>query len=259
MDGALDRIVAAVKAGTDLGEGTLIAGVHGAAVSTLALETLAMLVAEGRLSPEQQARVVRTLDVIGPRMPAMVRGVIKERLKLHSIAVRVQATGDAPPEATPAADDPGRFVAKVLPARAVLADALTRQEKFMAGVQEFSGTVRDPLLFLSLLANAEPRAASRRLTGFDFPPYGLMQKGHNLCLPRAWSRIILTALAIEKAGKVPAALPEPIDDPCGAGQLMYVPGAGGRYKLESVGKDGAVSMDDLRLERVVAPAPPPEP
>ncbi len=257
IDAALDRLLAATKAGTDLGEGTLMAGVHGAAVSTPALETLAMLVAEGRLSVEQQARVKRTLEALGPRMPTIVHGVIKERLRLHAIAVAVQTTGVAPPDATPGPDDPARFVAKVLPARAVLADALTKQERFMTTVQEFAATERDPLLFLTLLANAEPRAASRRLAGFDFPPYGLTQKGHHLCLPRAWQRMMLEALAIEKAGVVPSALPAPIDDPCGAGQLLYIPGTGGRYTLESVGNDGAVSMDDLRLDRVPSPAPTP--
>ena len=69
--------------------------------------------------------------------------------------------------------------------------------------------------------------------------------------------MMLEALAIEKAGVVPSALPAPIDDPCGAGQLLYIPGTGGRYTLESVGNDGAVSMDDLRLDRVPSPAPTP--
>lgn len=248
IDAALDRLLAAVKAGTDLEQGTLMAGVHGAAVSSPALETIASLLSEGRLSPAQRDRVERALLALGPRMPRMEDGVQKQRLVLHQIATLALATGEAPPGARPSPDEPGRFVAAALPALALLADSLWKQDRFFARIQEFARDDRDPILFVSLTANAEPRSKTRLLTGFDFPPYGLMQKGHNLCIPRAWTKILLSALAIEKAGTVPATLPLS-DDPCGAGAIIYYATPSGGYVLESVGKDGAVSDDDLLLDR----------
>lgn len=254
-DGALDRLLAAVKAGTDLEQGTLMAGVHGAAVSAPALESLAWLVGTGRLSAEQRDRVERLLAALQPRMPAMEDGVHKQRLVLHQIAAESLRTGVAPPDARPGSDNPGRFVAAALPALGLLASSLWIQDAFLQEVEDFAKKERDPLLFVSSMANAEPRSKSRVLTGFDFPPFGMMQKGHNLCIPRAWTKILLSALAIEKAGSVPATLPL-ADDPCGAGAIIYYSSGPGRYVLESVGKDGAVSDDDLRLERVPAPAQP---
>ena len=250
MDAALDRLLAVVKAGTDFGTGSLMAGVHGAAVSTPALETLAWYIAQGRLTVEQRERVARDLKLLSPRMPSVLDGVIKERLRYHAIAVEVAETGIAPPDAKPMPDDPARFAAAVMPTRAIIADALSKQDRFMTDVQDFATRYRDPLEFVIRVANAEPRAATRRMSGFDFPPYGLMQKGHNLCLPRAWARMILEAITIEKTGVAPASLPKAIDDPCGAGPLVYYKGdSDGAYTFESVGKDGAVSDDDLRLER----------
>ncbi|MFO0589390.1 MAG: hypothetical protein U0441_17765 [Polyangiaceae bacterium] len=250
MDAALDRLLAVVKAGTDLGTGSLMSGVHGAAVSAPALETLAWYVADGRLTREQRERVAHDLALLAPRMPSVLDGVIKERLRYHAIAVEVATTGVAPPDARPMPDDPARFAAAVMPTRAIIADALSKQDRFMSDVQDIAMKYRDPIEFVIRVANAEPRAATRRMSGFDFPPYGLMQKGHNLCLPRAWTQMILEALTIEKTGAPPATLPKPIDDPCGAGPLVYYKGAtAGSYTFESVGKDGAVSDDDLRLVR----------
>ncbi|MFO0593634.1 MAG: hypothetical protein U0441_39195 [Polyangiaceae bacterium] len=255
LDASLDRLLAAIKAGTDLEQGTLMASVHGVAVSAPALETLAALIAEGRLSEAQRDRVERLLLALAPRMPSMEDGILRQRLILHQIATEALATGKAPANARPSADNPGRFVAAVLPPLAILADALWKQDRFLARVQDFARDDRDPLLFVTRMANAEPRAKSRVLTGFDFPPYGLMQKGHNLCIPRAWTKMILTALTVEKAPSVPASLP-PMDDPCGAGSLLYFTGATGGYVLASTGKDGTISDDDLRLERAPKPAPP---
>lgn len=262
VEGALDRLLAVVKAGTDLGTGSLQANVHGAAVSAPALETIAYLLTEGRLSREQLDRVAQHLTLFAPRMPTVVDGVIKERLRLHALAVTVAETGVAPPEARPASDDPGRFAAALMPVRAIMADALTKQERFMTDVQEIATKHRDPLEFVIRVANAEPRAATRRMTGMDFPPYGLMQKGHNLCVPRAWTQMILGAIAIERAGAVPQTQP-PQDDPCGAGPLIYYVTQDGTYTFESVGKDGAIGTDDLRLSRKpkkeADPAPAPAP
>jgi len=255
LDAALDRLLAAVKAGTDLEQGTLMAGVHGVAVSAPALSTIAWLVSEGRLSEAQRDRVERLLLALAPRMPTMADGVQKQRLLLHQIATEALATGKAPENARPSADNPGRFVAAALPPLAILADALWKQDRFLGHVQDFAREDRDPILFVTRMANAEPRAKSRVLTGFDFPPYGLMQKAHNLCIPQAWTKMILTALTLEKAPSIPAALP-PMEDPCGAGSLLYFTGATGSYVLASTGKDGTISDDDLRLERAPKPPPP---
>lgn len=260
VDAALERLLAVVKAGTDLGTGSLMAGVHGAAVSSPALKTIASLLSQGRLSPEQMDRVAKHLELFAPRMPSVIDGVIKERLRLHAIAVHVATTGKAPPEATPAADDPGRLAAAVMPVHAVLADALSRQERFLAEVQTFATEYRDPLEFVIHVANAEPRTVTRRLTAMDFPPYGLMQKGHNLCVPRAWARMLLAAITIERAGAAPKTLP-PMEDPCGAGPIIYFTTPDGAYTFESVGKDGAISEDDLYLthkpQKQEDPAPAP--
>jgi hypothetical protein len=257
LDGALDRWIAAVKAGTDLGEGTLLAGVVGVGMSAPALREIAALVEDGRLSAEQRDRLARALDALGPRMVTFPRAVHRERVALHPIARAVYETGAAPEGAQPTADDPVRFVAKIMPVRAVFADAMRRQDRYYADIEALAVSERDRLTFLTRLIDAEPRATSRRLTGMDFPPYGLAQQGHALCVPLAWQRVIRAALAVEASGAVPGALPSPIEDPCGAGSLVYARTAAGGYLIESVGKDSVVSDDDPRIDR--APAPPQAP
>lgn len=112
----------------------------------------------GVLPPAQRDRVERALLALGPRMPRMEDGVQKQRLVLHQIATLALATGEAPPGARPSPDEPGRFVAAALPALALLADSLWKQDRFFARIQEFARDDRDPILFVSLTANAEPRS-----------------------------------------------------------------------------------------------------
>lgn len=251
--GAVERLVAVVKAGTDFGEGTLMAAVVGASMSIVALEDLGTLVSDGRLPAEERERLARALDLLGPRMLTFPHAVHRERIGLHAIAKAAHETGVAPPNARPSPDDPARFVAALMPVRAVFADALRKQDKFFLDIDDLIKNQHNQLIFVSDLQAAEPRAASRRLTGMDFTPYGLVQQGHALCVPQAWQKVLSAALAIERSGTVPSALPEPNDDPCRSGPFIYARIGEGRYLIESVGKDGVVSDDDPRIERAEPP------
>ena len=259
VKGAVDRLIAVTKAGTDVGEGTLVGTLIGGAMISVALETLSSLVADGRIEAVDRERIERALAALAPRMPTIAGGIAKERLHLRWAAQKIVGGADATqmraPDAGEAPEGSPGWVSWVIPASAVFADGALEQRAFLKEAEAIVLRERDGDVVSAALEAAEPKSATARWTGLGMPAHGLASQVRNMCAPAAWERLTSAVLAIAKSGAVPDALAAPIADPCAAGDLVYARTVDGRYVLSSAGKDGRPSNDDLRVEPAVAPAP----
>lgn len=255
VKGAVDRLLAVTKAGTDVGEGTLVGTLIGGAMISAALETLASLVADGRLSPADRDRTERALAALSPRWPTFERGLAKERLFLRRAAQQVQRDASATAmHLVSDAEEPPGWISWVLPVRAVFAESALEHRAFLKQAAELALRERDGDALREAMEHIEPKSATASWFGMGLPVHGLALQSRNLCVSAAWVQLTGAALAIAKAGATPEALPAAIPDPCGTGDLAFARTTDGRYVLSSVGKDGAWGGDDLRIESMASPA-----
>lgn len=249
--GALDRLLAVAKAGTDLGEGAFIDVLIGGAMVSAALETLAPLVADGRLAAADRDRAERALAALAPRMPAMAAGLARERLFLRWAALEVRGGKDAAQMRS--LEGEGAPSWSALPESALFAESASAQLAFLREAEAIVARERDPDALRAALEAAEPKGTLDRWVGLGVPAAGLASQARNMCVPSAWEKLAGAALAIAKGTKPEDLAAAPIPDPCGTGDIEIAATIDGRTSLSSVGKDGKRGGDDLRIE-TAAPA-----
>jgi mono/diheme cytochrome c family protein len=259
LEGALDRLIAVAKAGTDVGEGTLVGTLIGGAMIAASLETLAPLVADGRIRGAERERVERALAALSPRMPTIQGGLAKERLFLRWAAQRMDGGADMTEMHALGGheEEPPGWLSWLVPVRAIFADGAREHVAFLDHAEVLVVSERDHDALVAALERIEPKGVTARWSGAGLPANGVASQARNMCVPAAWRELTGAAITIAKAGAVPDALPEKIPDPCGTGDLAYARTTDGRYTLSSVGKDGEPGGDDLRVEPSVASPPSP--
>lgn len=253
--GAVDRLLAVAKAGADFGEGTLIGTLVGGSMISAALETLGSLVADGRIDAGDRERAERALAALSPRMPTIAGGIAKERLHLRWAALKVQGGADVLQMRSLDGHETPAWSAWVMPVGAVFADGAREQRAFLKEVEALVARERDDGALRASIEGVEPKSAASRWLGLGLSASGLASQARSMCVPAAWEKLAVAALAIAKSGAVPDALPAPIPDPCGTEDIAYARTAGGGYVISSVGKDGARGHDDLRIEAITVAAP----
>lgn len=248
VQGAVERLLAVTKAGADFGEGSLVAVLVGGGMISAAQETLATLIADGKLAEPERERVSRALAALAPRMPTIVSALARERLSIRRAALLVQGGDDALQmrDLTEAEGASATSASWVMPLRAAFAASAWESYAYLKRAGDLVAKEHDSGTLRSELVKIEPKDGL--FGGLTLPATGLVSQSRNLCLPAAWTAMTRASLAIAKAGSPKAGLSEPIADPCGTSDLSYAATTDDRGVLWSAGKDGASGGDDLRLE-----------
>lgn len=249
--GAVDRLIAVAKAGTDLAQGSFVDLAVGGAMVSSALETLASLIGRGALSEEDRGRVEKALAALGPRMPSLARGIEKERLHLRWAVLKLRSGADGADLRSLGGDSASSLIARLLPLEAFFADGASRELAFLREAEARAGRERDGEKLRMELEALAPDASRSSWFAIGMPAGILATQSRDLCVPAAWKELVSAALAKDVA--VEGILRAPVPDPCGAVDLRSAATIDGRVVLSSVGKDGKASRDDPEVE-IGAPA-----